>query len=109
MDTQDKKSQNKPTGTESTDWKLKINDLVSTCQTELKKTTKSGMKMISASQSNAQLHESYEAIGKWLVSEVHAGKITVEDVNIQEMIAKVKELEDQLKDIEQDVQDIKES
>lgn len=110
MNTEDKNTENKNEHNkqnDQTDWKLKINGILNTCQSELKKTTKIGMKMLSASQSNAQLHESYEEIGKWLLSEVANGNIKVDDVRIEGLIAKVQELETQLQDFEQDVQDIK--
>ena len=93
----------------STDWKIKLNDIVQTCQSELKKTTKIGMKMLSASQSNVQLHEAYEELGKWLVAEVQAGKISLgeTDQEVKELVEKVQTLEEQLELFEQDVQDIK--
>lgn len=110
MDTQDKNTKNNQSNqnnTDSADWKGKINDLVNTCQSELKKTTKIGMKMISASQSNTQLHEGYESLGKWLFQEVEAGSISIDNEDILKVISKIKELEVQLKDYEQEVQDIK--
>lgn len=91
----------------SNDWKNKFNDLVNTCQSELKKTTKIGMKMISASQSNSFLQNRYEKIGRWLVEQYDAGKIQVEDKEVLEWIAKAKELTSQLDDFEQEVRDIK--
>lgn len=91
----------------SNDWKLKLNDLVQTCQTELKKTTKIGLKMLSASQSNVQLHEIYEILGKWLVEEVQNGELDIDDVKVEGLIAKVKDLENQLEGFEKDVHDIK--
>ena len=58
---------------DNVDWKNKFNDLLNTCQTELKKTTQIGMKMLSASQSNAKLHETYEALGLWLKEAIENG------------------------------------
>jgi hypothetical protein len=106
MTTQDKNNTNKSVD-DNNDWKDKFNDLVNTCQSELKKTTKIGMKMISASQSNTQLHDAYETMGRWLLEQVESGKITVEDEEITAIIGKVQELETQLKDYEREVQDIK--
>jgi hypothetical protein len=107
MNTHGKNDNNKPSDDDSNDWKGKFSELVNTCQSELKKTTKIGMKMISASQSNTQLHDTYETMGRWLLEQVEAGKISVEDEEIASMISKVKELEVQLKDYEREVQDIK--
>ena len=89
------------------DWKGRFNDLMSTAQTELKKTTKIGMKMLSASQSNSQLHETYENMGKWLYSQIQENKIDITSEEVLEMVQKVRDLEEQLKEFEQEVQDIK--
>jgi hypothetical protein len=94
---------------DSGDWKDRFNDLVQTCQTELKKTTKIGIKMLSATQSNSQLHESYEELGKWLVEEVSAKRIKVDDVRIEGLISKISDLKNQLSEFEDDVQEIKKS
>ena len=91
------------------DWKNRFNDLVQTCQTELKKTTKIGIKMLSATQSNSQLHESYEELGKWLLEEVKAERIKVDDVRIEGIISKINDLKVQLSEYEDDVQEIKKS
>ena len=70
--TQDSNNQSSKSN-DQVDWKLKFNDLVSTCQSELKKTTKIGMKMLSASQSNAELHDTYQEIGRWAKQAVESG------------------------------------
>ena len=95
------------TSEEVQDWRVKLNDLVNTCQTELKKTTKIGMRMISASQANAELQEIYQVLGKWLVEESNNGVLKVDDAEVRDLVAKVKTLESQLEGFEQDVQDIK--
>lgn len=102
------KKENNSQNNDSVDWRLKINDLVQTCQTELKKTTQIGKKMLSASQSNVKLHETYEQIGKWLVCQVKEKDLKIDDENIVNLIAKVQELKNQLEGLEKDVQDIKE-
>lgn len=107
MNTQNKNSDDKETKADNTDWKMKFSDLMSTAQTELKKTTKIGMKMISATQSNSQLHEAYETMGKWLYEQVANGSIKVDDVKIEGLISKVKELEKELENFESEVQHIK--
>lgn len=102
-------NKNSTSTSSGTDWKLKINDLVQTCQAEIKKTTKIGIKMLSASQSSAHLHDTYEDLGKWLFSQVKTGKISVDDEKIQNLINRINELEAQLESYEKDVQDIKSS
>ncbi len=92
---------------DQTDWRLKLSDLVQTCQSELKKTTKIGMKMISASQATTELHESYEEVGRWLVEKIKAGELEIDDVRVEGLISKIDELEAQLKSFEDEVQDIK--
>jgi hypothetical protein len=89
------------------DWKLKFNDLVSTCQSELKKTTKIGMKMLSASQSNAELHDTYEEIGRWTKQAVESGDLKIDDIKVQDLIAKANSLESELEDFEDQVHNIK--
>jgi phosphatidate phosphatase PAH1 len=100
--------QNKAKETDNTDWKLKFNDLIQTAQSEIKKTTQIGIKMLSASQSNAKLHETYEDIGKWYVDKFNSGELKTEDEKIINLVGQVKELQEQLEGFEKDVQDIKE-
>lgn len=107
MNTQNKNENNKNSQSDVTDWRIKLNDIVNTCQSELKKTTKIGMKMLSASQANSQLHESYEFLGKWLYSSLKSGKLKVEDEEVLNMIKKIATLEEDLNGLEKDVQNIK--
>lgn len=89
------------------DWRERFNDLLQTCQAEFKKTTKIGMKMLSASQSNTQLHETYEALGMWLKDAVEKDNVKVEDKKVLALIAKVSELEKAMESFEREVQEIK--
>ena len=89
------------------DWKDKFSDLINTCQTELKKTTQIGLKMVSASQSNAKLHDTYEALGVWLKEAVSSGEIKVENEDIVNLIALANKLEDEIHAYEEEVQNIK--
>lgn len=100
-------SLNNKKSSDSGDWKLKLNDIVNTCQTEFKKTTKIGMKMLSASQSNVQLHQNYEKLGIWLVTQVNSGELDITDPQILELVERIKELKSQMESFEKDVQDIK--
>lgn len=89
------------------DWRDRFNELMQSCQTEIKKTTKIGMKMLSASQSNTQLHEHYEALGVWLKEAVEKDKIKVEDQEVLALISKIGELEQAMESLEREVQEIK--
>ncbi|MEE2671677.1 MAG: hypothetical protein VYA54_08200 [Bdellovibrionota bacterium] len=92
---------------EDSNWKYKFNDLLNTCQSEFKKTTKIGMKMFSASQSNTQLHETYEALGMWLRDAIEKDKLKIEDQEVLGLIEKIKELETAMENFEKEVQEIK--
>ncbi len=101
--------ENKPNDekTDQTDWKLKINGLLNTCQSELKKTTQIGMKMLTASQSNAELHETYEALGRLLKEGIENKSIEFKNSDIEGLIAKANKLESDLEYLESEVQNIK--
>ena len=45
-------------------WKNKVQDILHTCQEELKRTTEIGKKMLSASSTNSELHSAYEELGR---------------------------------------------
>jgi seryl-tRNA synthetase len=92
---------------ENTNWKLRVQDLINTAQSELKKTTAIGMKMLSASQSNTQLKENYEELGSMVVEAIKKGDIQWPNPRVQEIINEVDRLEDELKNLEEDVQNIK--
>lgn len=89
------------------DWKEKFTELVNTAQSELKKTTQIGLKMVSASQSNARLHDTYEALGQWLKQAVASGDIKIEDPDVKNLIEVAEKLEAQLHAYEEEVQNIK--
>lgn len=92
---------------DQTDWKSKFNELMNTCQTELKKTTQIGKKMLSASQSNAELHDTYEALGIILKKYIEEDKIKIEDEEVDVLIKKAKKLETDLDGFETDVRTLK--
>jgi len=91
----------------TTDWKDKFSELLNTCQTELKKTTQIGLKMVSASQSNAKLRDTYEALGVWLKEAVANGEIKIENEDVSNLIALANKLEAELHTYEEEVQNIK--
>jgi len=89
-------------------WKNKVQDLFQACQSELKRTTQIGMKMLSASQSNSDLHESYEKLGHMLKDAIKDGDLKWENEEVMACITQIDTLEEELKNIEDDVHKIKE-
>lgn len=89
------------------DWKSKINDIINTCQQELKKTTQIGSKMLSASQSNSKLCESYEELGRLVCKSVDNGDLGWENERAQELMGIISTTEKELASLEEDVQNIK--
>lgn len=89
-------------------WKDKFQGLLSTCQSELKRTTKIGMKMLHASQSNVQLHEKYEELGQLVLKAMDENRLEFNDSEALKIIEDIRHLEGELHQFEKDVQDIKE-
>ncbi len=57
------------------DWRAKMQDVLQTCQDEIKKTTEMGKKMLQASRANSALHEAYEELGKLAMTEMAASNL----------------------------------
>jgi polyhydroxyalkanoate synthesis regulator phasin len=88
-------------------WKDRFNEIVQTCQEELKKTTEIGKKMLSASKTNTQLNESYEELGHLAFKAIEKGELTWDHMRVQELIKTIKTCEKDLEEIEKDVSNIK--
>lgn len=88
-------------------WTNKFQELLQACQVELKKTTQIGMKMLSASQSNTLLHESYEALGKLVVKSIRSGDLKWENEKVKDIIEKIESIKSELSNLEDDVQSLK--
>lgn len=88
-------------------WSHKFQELVQACQTELKKTTQIGMKMLSASQSNTLLKECYEELGQLVVNAMGSKELTWQNEKVEALITKIHGLQEDLKNFETDVQNIK--
>ena len=89
------------------DWKDRFNDIVQTCQDEIKKTTEIGKKMLTASKANTQMNESYEELGHLAFKAIEKGELTWDHMRVQELISKIKTCEQDLESIEKDVSEIK--
>jgi hypothetical protein len=88
-------------------WIDRLNDLVQTCQTELKRTTQIGQKMLSASQSNTQIQENYLELGQMVFEAIKEGKLTWENEKVQHLVEDIKRLQTELEDYEAQVQSLK--
>ena len=91
------------------DWMQKFHEMVNSCQVELKKTTQIGMKMLSASQYNAQLHECYESLGVLVREAIQSGKLDWSNEKVNELLGRIDQLEKEMENFENEVRDIKQS
>src|SRR5690554_5600493 len=83
------------------DWKRRFNELVQSCQNELKRTTQIGMKMLNASQSNAQLREAYEQLGRLAKDFLKESPEQWNSAEAKELAEKIERLEGELEGLEQ--------
>lgn len=88
-------------------WSNRFQELLQACQTELKKTTQIGMKMLSASQSNAELHEEHESLGQMVVDAIKNGELVWENEKVKAIIENIDKLKEELHAYEEQVQNIK--
>ncbi len=88
-------------------WKNKVQDILHTCQEELKKTTEIGKKMLSASSTNSELHSAYEELGHYVKNKIEKNEMNLEDEKVHEIIGLIKEKENTLEEIEKEVRKIK--
>jgi site-specific DNA-adenine methylase len=85
----------------------KFQELVQVFQRELKKTTQIGMKMISASQSNSELKDTYERLGILTAKALANSELTWNNEKIVEILSKIESLKVELSSLEDAVQTIK--
>lgn len=104
-----KKNNENEINSESQDWKQKFNDLMHSCQMELKRTTKIGMKMLSASQSNAQLKEAYEELGRIAKRSLIEADTSWPSQEARKLAERIVDLEKELEGFENEVRSIKKS
>ena len=88
-------------------WGHRFQELLQACQTELKKTTQIGMKMLSASHSNTELHEEHEALGVLVVNAIKNGELNWENESVKSIIENIDKLKDELHSFEEEVQNLK--
>ncbi len=91
----------------NTEWKSKFTEIVQTCQSELKRTTDIGKRMLSASKTNTTLHESYEEIGTLVVKALKNGELQWDNPRVNEILNTIKGCEKDLELMEKEVNHIR--
>ena len=88
-------------------WKNKVHEIFHTCHEELKKTTKIGKKMLSASKINSSLKESYEELGILTAKAMEENEIVWENDSVKKILDTIKEYKKDLENFEGEVNEIK--
>lgn len=88
-------------------WQSKFQEILQTCQDEVKRTTEIGKKMLSASRTNTSLHEAYEELGHLAAKSLASEELKWENPKVVELLATIKECEKDLESIEEEVNKIK--
>jgi len=81
-------------------WKRKVHHFFRDCQSELKRTTEIGRKMLSASKTSTTLREAYEELGQILEKEIDKGNKSFSHPRIMDLLAVVKACKNDLEHIE---------
>ena len=71
--------------------------------------TQIGMKMLTASQSNVQLKETYENLGRLVKDCIDSNELNWDNPQAKQMLEKIQTLQSELEELEEDVQNIKKS
>lgn len=88
-------------------WQKKALGVLQACENELRRTTAIGMKMIHASKASSELHETYEEIGKIVVKMIDAGEMASPAARVDNLMVRIRELEQILGDMEGQVTSLK--
>jgi len=88
-------------------WKDKVQEIFNVCQSELKRTTEIGKKMLSASKTNSELHDSYESLGRLAAKSLEDKTLKWDHPEIEEILQKIAKCKIDLDEIEGQVRDIK--
>lgn len=88
-------------------WKKRAFGVIQACETELRRTTAIGMKMVQASKASGELHETYEELGKALVRAIKNRELEWRDPHIRVLMTRAEDLELLLNEMEGVVQDLK--
>ncbi|MBK24232.1 MAG: hypothetical protein CME70_09560 [Halobacteriovorax sp.] len=88
-------------------WQSRFQEILQTCQDEVKRTTEIGKKMLTASRTNTNLHEAHEELGQLVVRSIESGELKWENPKVIELLEKIKDCEKDLETIEEEVNKIK--
>ena len=91
----------------SPEWVNSFRDMMQTAQSEFKRATQIGMKMISASQSTSNLHECYEELGVLVRTALSEKELEWDNDQAKKLIERIETLEKELEGYEDEVQRIK--
>lgn len=81
-------------------WKRKVHHFFRDCQSEFKRTTEIGRKMLSASKTSTTLRDAYEELGQILEKEIDRGNTSFTHPKIMDLLAVVKACKNDLEHIE---------
>lgn len=88
-------------------WQSRFQEILQTCQDEVKRTTEIGKKMLTASRTNTNLHEAYEELGHLVAKSIDNGELKWDNPKVSELLLTIKDCEKDLESIEDDVNKIK--
>lgn len=88
-------------------WKSKVQEIFQTCQSEIKRTTAIGKKMLTASKTNSCLHEAYEELGMLVARAIEEGEIDWQNQRVDELLQTINSCQQDLEEIEVEVNKIK--
>ena len=93
--------------TKKNPWKSKVQEIFNVCQDEIKRTTKIGKRMISASQTNSSLQTAYKELGELVAEELASGKLKWNHPKVKEHLETIRSCEETLQSIEGEVNNIR--
>lgn len=87
--------------------KSKVKVLLSSSLEEIKKTTSIGKKMLLASKTNTDLHQTYEDLGHLVYQQIKSGELEWNHRKAQDLVKHIDILEEELREIEEEVKKLK--
>lgn len=88
-------------------FRSKVKVLFDSCREEIEKTTSLGKKMLNASRTNSELHETYEELGLHIYKGLKESSLDVSSMKVRELVKRIDMLEEELRLIEEEVRKIK--
>ncbi len=92
---------------EQSRWSIKVQEILQTCQGEIKRTTEIGKKMLSASKTNSHLHDAYEELGVLAAKAIQEKSLVWDDPQAKALLEQIGECERELKTLENEVDKIR--